>query len=85
MPTMLEKWTAYNEYKRFTSDPVIREKLESRERFLIDQHLDRAEALAEGEAKGKIVTAQNMKREGFDTAVIARMTGLPLSEIERLG
>ena len=83
-----EVQAAYDEYRRFTADPVMREKVKARERFLIDQRLDRAEALAEGEAKGrmeeKIATARNLKSEGLDPAFIVRMTGLPLSAIERL-
>jgi len=43
----------------------------------------------EGEQKGrtneKIEIAQNMKRKGYAADDIAEMTGLPLSEIERLG
>ena len=80
-----EVQAAYNEYKRFTSDPVIREKLESRERFLIDQYLDRAEALAEGEAKRNIEVARNLKRLGASASMIAEATGLSVSEVERLG
>ena len=80
-----EVLSAYDEYKRFTADPMMREKVKARERFLIDQRLDRAEAFADGETKGRIATAQNMKREGLDSALIAKITGLPLSEIERMG
>ena len=79
-----EVQAAYNEYKRFTSDPVMREKLESRERFLIDQRLDRAEAFADGEAKKNIEVAQRFKRLGVSIATIAEATGLSMSEIERL-
>ena len=87
---------AYEEFKRFSADPVMQEKVKARERFLIDQHLNRVEAeeagrekgraegIVEGEARKARETAIMMKKEGFDTAVIAKMTGLPLSEIERL-
>ena len=83
---------AYEEYKRFTADPVMREKVKAHERFLIDQHLNRVEAEEAGREKGQVEgrtekareTAAIMKKEGFDTAVIARMTGLPLSEIETI-
>ena len=76
---------------------VMREKVRARERYLNDERLKiagaerkgRAEGEAKGEAKGraaeKMETAVNMKQEGFDMAVIAKITGLPLSEIERLG
>ena len=80
-----EVQAAYNEYKRFTSDPVIREKLESRERFLIDQYLDRAEAREEGRTEEKIANARNFKRLGVPVATIAEATGLSVSEVERLG
>ena len=87
---------AYEEYKRFSADPVMREKARARERFLIDQKLDRAEAreegraegkaegLAEGEMKGKMEIARNFKRLGIPATTIAEATGLTLSEIERL-
>ena len=72
---------AYDEYRRFSSSPEMREKVKARERFLIDQRLDRAEAREEG----KVEVAQNLKREGLDSAFIAKMTGLSLSEIEQMG
>jgi predicted transposase/invertase (TIGR01784 family) len=76
--------SAYEEFKRFSSDPAMREKVKARERFLIDQRLDRAEAFAEGEAKKARETAQNMKQKGYPVSDIAEMTGLSSSEIERL-
>jgi predicted transposase/invertase (TIGR01784 family) len=101
MSTMLEDCppvlAAYEEFKKFSSDPVMREKVRARERYLNDERLKlagaerkgHAEGEAKGEAKGraaeKMETAVNMKQEGFDMAVIAKITGLPLSEIERLG
>jgi len=74
--------SAYEEFKRFSADPVMREKVRARERFLIDQRLDRAEARAEGKAESKAETARAMKQEGFDSVLIAKITGLSLSEIE---
>jgi len=89
MSTMLEDCppvlAAYEEFKKFSSDPVMREKVRARERYLNDERLKLAGAKKEGRAEEKIATAQNMKREGFEMAVIAKITGLPLSEIERLG
>ena len=84
---------AYEEYKRFTADPVMREKVKAHERFLIDQKLDRAEAKKEGRAEGLVEgearkarkIASMMKKRGYSITEIAEMTGLPLSEIERLG
>jgi len=37
-----------------------------------------------GRANEKIEIARNMKKEGFDTAMIIKMTGLSPAEIERL-
>jgi predicted transposase/invertase (TIGR01784 family) len=64
-----EVHAAYNEYKRFTADEAMREKIKARERYWIDKHLDRAEAkeegreegLVEGEAKKALDVAQNLK------------------------
>ena len=44
----------------------------------------RAEGLEEGRAEGIIATAKNMKKKGFDVAMIADITGLPLDEISKL-
>jgi len=83
-----EVYAAYSEYKRFTADPVMREKAKARERYWIDRRLDRAEAKEEGEEIGKarkaIEIAQNMKAKGLDNTLISEMTGLLLAEIERL-
>jgi predicted transposase/invertase (TIGR01784 family) len=75
-----EVQAAYEEYKRFSADPVMREKVQERERFLIDQRLDRASAKKEG----KIEIARNMKQRGYDCGAIAELTGLSPHEIERL-
>ena len=79
-----EVLAAYDEYKRFTADPVMREKIKARERFEIDRRLDRAGALAEGKTEKAVDVARNMKKKGYPIIDIAEMTGLPLSEIERL-
>ena len=75
----------------------MRERVRARERFLNDERLKLGGARREGEAigvvKGEAIgeakkareSAAIMKQEGFDTVVISRVTGLPLSEIERLG
>jgi hypothetical protein len=84
---------AYEEFQQFKSNPEMREKVRARERFLNDQRLKiagaRREGLAEGEMKGEArkarETATMMKRKGLDNTLIAEVTGLPPSEIERLG
>jgi predicted transposase/invertase (TIGR01784 family) len=83
-----EVHAAYTEYKRFTADPVMREKIKARERYWTDWHLDRNEAREEGREEGReeerLMLARNLKREGLDSAFIAKMTGLSLSDIEQL-
>ncbi|MDR0851025.1 MAG: hypothetical protein LBN36_00880 [Clostridiales Family XIII bacterium] len=44
----------------------------------------KAEGIAEGEAKGKVETARGMKADGLDVALIAKYTGLSMTEIENL-
>ena len=44
----------------------------------------KAEGLVEGETKKALEVARNMKHEGFDSCIIAKMTGLSPDEIERL-
>jgi predicted transposase/invertase (TIGR01784 family) len=85
MSTMLQDvplvQAAYGEYKRFSADPVMRERAKERERFLIDKRLNRADA----EAEGIVKVARNLKRLGASLTMIAEATGLTLLEIERLG
>ena len=75
---------AYEEFKRFTSDAVMRDLEWRRRRFIEDQRLYVSAARTEGKAERDIEIARNMKAEGFDTVIIAKMTGLSSSEIERL-
>ena len=88
MSTMLEDCPpvqeAYEEYKRFIADPVMRERVRARERFLDDQRLNLAGAKREGRQEEKIENARNLKRLGVPVATIAEATGLSPSEIERL-
>lgn len=44
----------------------------------------RAEGIAQGKAEGIKATAKRMKAEGLDINLIAKITQLPLSEIEKL-
>jgi predicted transposase/invertase (TIGR01784 family) len=83
---------AYEEFKRFSADPVMREKTKARERFLTEQQLiinhTREEGFIKGEAKGReekaLETAVVLKSMGMSLSDIARATGLPVSDIERL-
>jgi predicted transposase/invertase (TIGR01784 family) len=80
--------SAYEEFKRFSSDPVMRERVKARERFLIDQQLTinsaREEGREEGELKKARETAVNLQNMGMSLSDIAKATGLPVSEIEQL-
>ena len=79
---------AYEEFKRFTSDAVMRDLEWRRRRFIEDQRLYVSAARTEGKAEGKverdIEIARNMKAAGSDFNFIAQMTGLSLAEIKRL-
>ena len=79
-----EVQAAYEAYKRFSADPVMREQIRARERFEIDRRLDRAYAKEEGETQKAIEVARNMKAKGYSIAEIADISGLSSSEIERL-
>ena len=89
MSTMLQDspavLQAYEEFKQFSADPDMREKVKAREQFLNDQYLDRAYAHAKGREEKARETAQNLKRLGVPVTTIAEATGLSLSEVERLG
>jgi predicted transposase/invertase (TIGR01784 family) len=79
-----EVQAAYSEYKRFTADPVMREKAKARERYWTDRKLDRAEAEEVGVARKAIEVARSMKAKGYSVAEITDISGLPLSEVEQL-
>jgi predicted transposase/invertase (TIGR01784 family) len=85
MSTMLQDsppvLAAYEEFKRFSSDPEMRERVRARERFLIDQRLD----IAGAKREERIMVATNLIRLGVPLATITEATGLSPSEIERLG
>ena len=79
---------AYKQYKEFSADPVIRERVRVRQRFLDEQEIRLGDAweggMAKGRAKEKVETAINLKRLGVLPTTIAEATGLSISEIERL-
>jgi predicted transposase/invertase (TIGR01784 family) len=88
MSTMLQDCppvlAAYEEFKQFSSNKEMRERVRARERFLNDQRLKMGGARREGRAERNIEVAQNMKQRGYPIAEIAEITGLQPSEIERL-
>ena len=75
---------AYLELQRFSLNPEMREKERQRQRFLVDYNLTVGAARSEGKIEGKTDIARNMKKEGFDTGLIAKITGLSSEEIAQL-
>lgn len=65
-----EVQAAYEEYRRFTADPAMRAKAKMRERFMIEQQLNRNEALEEGLAKGEAKKAKETARKMKARALI---------------
>jgi predicted transposase/invertase (TIGR01784 family) len=84
MSTMLQDCppvlAAYEEFKQFSSNPEMREKVRARERYLNDERLK----LAGARREERTSVAQNFKRLGVPVTTIAEATGLSLAEIERL-
>jgi predicted transposase/invertase (TIGR01784 family) len=90
-------YEANEEFQRFLSNPEMREKVRARERFLNDERLKligarrqgREEGRVEGRGEGRdernVEVARNMKHKGYSVNDIADITGLSLSEVERLG
>jgi len=75
---------AYTEMQRFYANPDAREKARQRHRYLVDYNLGMSSSRAEGKVEGKIEIALEMKKEGFDLDMIARLTGLSLEQISQL-
>lgn len=75
---------AMNEMKRASSDPIVRELMEAREKAVHDEAERLAEAEEKGMEKGKKEDARKMKEKGFDIDTISEITGLSREEIERL-
>jgi len=79
---------AYGQYRKFNQDERLRAIDEAHQRYLHDIASDREEAREEGIVIGvdkrNIEIANNLKRAGSDFNFIAQITGLSLTEIERL-
>lgn len=83
---VLEK--AHNKYTQFTADDELMQLYEARIKYQLDYNSDiynaKEEGREEGVKAGKIEDALKMLDEGFKLDVISRITGLTISEIERL-
>ncbi len=55
-----------------------------KEREQIGKEIGKEIGIEEGMEKGIIKTAENMKKEGMDSSIIAKVTGLSIDEIEKL-
>ncbi|MGL4594890.1 MAG: hypothetical protein ACRCUY_09200, partial [Thermoguttaceae bacterium] len=75
---------AYEKYRQFNRDERLRSLDEAHQRFLHDLATDIEEAHEKGIGESKTEIARNMKSEGFDLGIIARMTGLSPEAIRRL-
>jgi len=80
-PTMAK---AHRRYEAFTRDDQARMAYESRIAFQRDQISREQAAEKEGELKGKLDTARNLKILGISPQQIAQATGLSLEDIDRL-
>ena len=80
---------AYKQYKDFSANPVMREKVRVRQRFLDEKQILLNDAREGGREEGRKEkareTAQNLLRLGIPVGTIAEATGLSPSDIERLG
>jgi predicted transposase/invertase (TIGR01784 family) len=76
---------AYGQFRQFNQDERLRALDEAHQRFLHDHATDLEEAHDKGRIEEKVKIACSMRSEGFDVAVISRMTGLSHEEINRLG
>ena len=55
-----------------------------KEREQIGKEIGKEIGIEEGMEKGIIKTAENMKKEGIDSLIIAKVTGLSIDEIKKL-
>ena len=89
MSTMLQDCppvlAAYEEFRQFSSDREMREKVRARERYLNDERLKMGGAERKGRAEKAIEVARNMLARGYSVDEIAAISGLSSSEVERLG
>ncbi len=92
MPVLLKEnpviEKAHRVYKDFTSDERLMLLAESREKWQRDmntrlQHA-RQQGIEQGIDEKAVDDAKKMLKEGLDTSVIARVTGLSTERIEQL-
>ena len=79
-----------NTYEKLFSAEIAKYSREEREQYEeslkyyrdIKNVIDTA--FQDGELKGKIIIAKNMKADGFSFEIISKYTGLSIEEIEKL-
>lgn len=87
---------AAEEYMKVTADEILRHQMQSREKYIRDQHSifvsgqkeamkkGREEGLEQGLEKGLLLVASKMLKLGKTTEEIIELTGLSKSTIEQL-
>jgi predicted transposase/invertase (TIGR01784 family) len=87
---------AFNYLQVISNDEEKRHAYEARQAWLMDQRTrekvareegkleGKLEGILEGEVKGKLYAAKNFLSMGISTADVARATGLPVEELEKL-
>ena len=83
-PLLKDHLPGVQEYKQFNQDERLRAIDEAHQRYLHDLATDIEEAHERGRSERDMEIARNLKLAGSDLSFIAQMTGLSLTEIERL-
>ena len=71
------------EYENLTGEQLHQMKVDAQRKVV--RKIDEDKAREEGRAEGKIETAKNMLKKGFEIYLIVELTGLNRKEIEKLG
>ena len=80
----ISKFAAMNELLQREYIRELMGEVDERSRLRTATNKGRAEGLAEGEAKGKMTSAKNLKALGVDVNIICQATGLTAEEVAAL-
>lgn len=75
---------AYRELEKLSADEQAKLEYESREKAIRDYNSQMSSALKQGEKQGKTELIRTMHQNGAEPELIARLTGLSLSEIQQI-
>ena len=70
--------------EQLSEDPETRRLYEARQKALHDYASAIGEAEDKGRMEGRMETARAMLAEGMDVALVSKVTGLSLEEVQRL-